>query len=961
MLVAMAGLSLPLSAQFYSNGASPRARWRTLHTERVTVVAPDYAEEPARKVLFLVDSLTDHIGYGLGHTPLRMPIVMHSSSSASNGISIMAPRRIEMCTTPATASYATDWLGQLSVHEYRHAAQYGALFSGMAKYLYWLLGEQALLATSGVMPFWWLEGDAVDAETQASLYGRALQPSYTAYYRAVGRDILRSKNPDKWFGGSYNHYTPSHYELGYQMVTTANTLAGRYVWGEVMEYAAKWPITITPYEWAMRKRLGYSTEELFRTTFERLNNHWDSLPARESNTTPVPTTRRSPYESYRYPMWAPTGEILALRSTFDTPEEFVFINPESGRERRLRRVGYINTPPAIVGNHLYWSEITQLSSYAQEMGMVLYRTPLDGHGERERVTPRTTRALYPTEWQGELAYVRYNLEGTYTIVTPEEEHPLPFGVECHGMTSLADGLYLLVTTREGMSIERLDPATGGRTVVKPTTQATLSALRGGTDEKLYFGSIATGYEEIHSLDPTTGHEQRLTTTPYGAHWGAPNQEGDMVVLSTFDTEGYHLATAPTEGVESVEQTPLPRNIVNPERYRWEGFPTVNNIDYGPEEKSHSHATIPTKRYHHLKDLINFHSWAPIYYRPEQIASGNLGDVSLGVTLSSQSLLSDAVTTLGGYLRPTGVVGARLNVKYIGWWPKLEVSADVNNGLPQIAAPKGSMMAGGNFFTNYDHSESVTTPSLPRSNYSFYGRLYLPIVLSHSNLTRVLTPSVELSHNNNLLYSPTTERYTTGQNIAAATLQWSCSTRQAYRNLQPRWGLALVGGIASTLEPFNTPYTVGVYGRAYTPAFGANDGFTLCASWQGIEGSGPLGYAPQFNWLIPRGARTSVYPDNLTGLSVQYDTPLCYPDWGWSGVVLVKRLRLGAFVDSLWGNISNGTKSVGSNITTFGCDLRIDTSWLRLPEQGDLTLRVGCYFDVRDLAHPTPSFGIGTNF
>lgn len=961
MLVATAGVSLPLAAQFYSNGASPAARWRTMSTARVTVVAPDYAEEPARRVLFLTDSLTNHIGYGLGHPPLRMPIVMHSASSASNGISIMAPRRIEICTTPATASYATDWLSQLSVHEYRHAAQYGALFGGMAKYLYWLLGEQALLATSGVMPFWWLEGDAVDAESQASLYGRALQPSFTAYYRAVGRDILRDNNPDKWFGGSYNHYTPSHYELGYQMVTTANTLAGGYVWGEVMEYAAKWPITITPFEWAMRKRLGFSTEELFRTTFERLNDHWESLPAREENTSPIPTVRRTPYESYRYPLWTPTGEIVALRSSFDTPEEFVIVTPESGHLRRLRTTGYINTPPAIVGNHLYWSELTQLSSFSQEMGMVLYRTPLDGHGERERVTPRTTRALYPTEWQGELAYVRYNLEGTYTIVTPNGEHTLPHGVECHGMASAAEGLYILTTDQRGMAIEQIVPTIGFRTTVKPHTQATLASLRGGSDGRLYFGSIATGYEEIHALDPVTGIEERLTTTPYGAHWGAPNQEGNQIVLATYDTEGYHLATASTEGVERVENSPLPRNILNPEVYHWEGFPTVNNILYGPKKREHSHATIPSKRYSRLGGLINIHSWAPIYYRPEQLASGNLGDVSLGVTLSSQSLLSDAETTLGGYVRPSGVVGARLTMRYIGRWPKLEVSADVNNGRPQIAVPKGSMMAGGNFFSDYDHSEGTHTPPMPRHAHSLYARLYLPLVVSHSNLTTVITPSVEFSHNNNLLYSPTTQSYTTGQNIAAATLQWSCSTRQAYRNLQPRWGLAIIGGVAHTLEPFVTPYTVGLFGRAYTPAFGANDGFTWCASWQGIEGNGPLGYAPQFNWLIPRGARTSVYPDNLTGLSVQYDTPLCYPDWGWSGVVLVKRLRLGAFVDTLWGFLSNGTRSVSSNITTVGCDLRVDTSWLRLPSQGDLTLRVGCYFDVRDLGHPTPSFGIGTNF
>ena len=137
-------------------------------------------------------------------------------------------------------------------------SQYSALFDGSARWLYYLLGEQSLLALTGVMPFWWLEGDAVDAETQASLYGRALQPSFTMHYRAVGRRILEGKNPDKWFAGSYNEFIPSHYNLGYQMTTTANTLAGRYAWGEVMEYASRKWFTITPFEWAMRDLLGLS-------------------------------------------------------------------------------------------------------------------------------------------------------------------------------------------------------------------------------------------------------------------------------------------------------------------------------------------------------------------------------------------------------------------------------------------------------------------------------------------------------------------------------------------------------------------------------------------------------------------------------------------------------------------------------------------------------------------------------
>ena len=273
--------SLSASAQFYNTGASPdHIRWREYESGKGhRVVAPDYFDHSARRVLRYMDTVSHSITHGLPvERLLSSPVVMHTENSASNGLSIWAPLRIEMSGMPAAESYSTSWLRQLSVHEFRHTAQYSALNRGFIKALYPVLGQQWMLLTSGLMPFWWIEGDATDAETQASHFGRGLQPSFTMHYRAVGRRILDGSNPDVWFGGSYNQYVPSHYNLGYQLVSMANTQAGRYVWGDVVDYVTEKPYTIFPTEWAMRRRLGYSTEELFYSTFGNLNDWWDSLP-----------------------------------------------------------------------------------------------------------------------------------------------------------------------------------------------------------------------------------------------------------------------------------------------------------------------------------------------------------------------------------------------------------------------------------------------------------------------------------------------------------------------------------------------------------------------------------------------------------------------------------------------------------------------------------------------------------
>ena len=78
-------VSLPLAAQFYSNGASPAGiRWQSLKGQNVRVIAPDFAEGEARRVLFMMDSLSGSICYGLGQQlrPLGSPVVLHANNAA---------------------------------------------------------------------------------------------------------------------------------------------------------------------------------------------------------------------------------------------------------------------------------------------------------------------------------------------------------------------------------------------------------------------------------------------------------------------------------------------------------------------------------------------------------------------------------------------------------------------------------------------------------------------------------------------------------------------------------------------------------------------------------------------------------------------------------------------------------------------------------------------------------------
>ncbi|MBQ1214355.1 MAG: hypothetical protein IIX81_04970, partial [Tidjanibacter sp.] len=120
------------------------------------------------------------------------------------------------------------------------------------------------------------------------------------------------------------------------------------------------------------------------------------------------------------------------------------------------------------------------------------------------------------------------------------------------------------------------------------------------------------------------------------------------------------------------------------------------------------------------------------------------------------------------------------------------------------------------------------------------------------------------------------------------------------------------------------------------------------------------------WLTPRGSThfddTTALPDNQVGASVEYITPLCYPEVGIEGIVLLKRVSLSLFGDLL---VAGANYKVGGYMYkgpwSVGANLMADTSWLRLPSQGDLSLRASCYFVSGHLDRPVLSAGASVAF
>lgn len=957
--------ALPAEAQFYDNGAEPWfLRWNVTGSDSVRVVAPDNFGKGARKVLYYMDSVRPSVDYGLRHGVLRVPVVVNTLSSASNGLSIWAPKRIEMIAMPAVDCYSTPWLKQLSVHEYRHMAQYAALDRRFIRGLSYVFGQQALLLTSGLLPFWFIEGDATDAETQMSVYGRGLQPSFTMHYRALGRDILRKRNPDSWFGGSYRKHVPSHYELGYQMVTYANTVADGYAWNKAIDYAASYPFTLFPVEIALHKYGGSSTKKLFRQTFASLNDYWDSLPDTDDSARRIDgKSDRHNYTTYRYPVFLDGRRVVALKTDMDNPSRFVEIDLGTGKEKTLFHTGIVNTRPVLADGVLYWTEYSQKSFWGTQIRSVIRHANLSGAARG--TVAAGDYMLYPVVMDGTLGAVRYDTDGTYAIDWGDRSFAMAEGVSVHGLAADNGNLYYIALSDDGMSIEAINVADGARSTVKQAAHVTLSDLRaeGG---KLYFGSVATGLDEAHMIDLADGSEWCMTSSRYGSF--SPSPRADSICLTVYDRYGYHPAVQKIERMERIEYSPVPENKVNPPRYRWQGVTNADSLRYGAAEQAQSNRQHKTRKYSKAAHLFNFHSWAPVYYRPDQLMSGTLEELHFGVMAASQNLLSSAITTLGYGYTLDGYHLANLHFVYDGFPVKIELNAHRSTRPNSYFPARGIVMRQGVYSGSYDDSSTIPAPaSAPSCN--AFGRIYLPVLLQHSYHTSFFTPSVELSLSNTMLYNPEDKSYSVNRGTAIASLQYSDVVRKAARDIQPRWGIAVMAASGKRAASMATPVTCGIYAKFYTPAFGRNDGFTLRFAHTDITGNGPLNYAVDFGWLVPRGSTRFtdkfVWPDNRYGASVDYVAPLWYPDAGIPGVVLLKRVRMSLFGDYLQGDKitagPTGPQWTRSVAFSFGGNLCFDTSWFRLPQEADMALQLSCYLVGGHEDSPVFGVGVEMNF
>lgn len=203
-------------------------------------------------------------------------------------------------------------------------------------------------------------------------------------------------------------------------------------------------------------------------------------------------------------------------------------------------------------------------------------------------------------------------------------------------------------------------------------------------------------------------------------------------------------------------------------------------------------------------------------------------------------------------------------------------------------------------------------------------------LSSGAHLRVLTPRLELLYFNALLYDPVRDRANTGLSRLVWELNYVEQTRLAHRDFLPRWGYAFK--VSGVLAPFRGDFgsVYSLFGRLYLPGVAAHHSLMLRGNLQ-YQSRGT--YQFYYKELFPRGAQYTWAASRYGAFSVDYQLPLCYPDWGINSIVYFNRIRLKAYFDyaRYQGMPSAKTgKAPMYSLHSYGGEIFFDMRLLRMP-------------------------------
>ncbi|MEI6274655.1 MAG: hypothetical protein WCP08_01640 [Prolixibacteraceae bacterium] len=912
-----------VGAQYFVVGQDPASvRWRQIQTDNFQIIYPSDNEVQAQRVAHIFEKVFSYLGNTLNHQPKKISVILHSKSNKSNGFVAWSPSRVELFPTPGQEMYAQDWIEQLAIHELRHHVQIDKIESELPSIFKILLGEQAASIVVGAyLPFWFLEGDAVVAETAFSQTGRGRLPSFSMELKAQV-DQKAIYNFDKAYLGSYKNYIPDHYQLGYQMIANIRNQNGGDVWGMVLHHIARNPLGINSLSRGLKLATGKNQDQHY---VEIMNNLKLTKPFRFDSQNDTTNTNENlvksskVYTSYRYPYFVDSSSLVALKTSLDNIPRFVLMDGNS-KEKELFVPGLIQDESmSFVNGKIVWMETKPDLRWAHQEGSLLrildiYSKELWEMNYSEKLfapvmSPdgKLTAAVKISDQNLASIILISNINGKIIREFKAFDHHTFF---TPSWSSDQSSLYAIELGSKGKAIIRMDLTTGEVTEI---TRPTFGDIRKPfqRDHFLYYSSDLAGKSEGYALDLVSHRNYRIARAKYGIKDLQSSADGNSIVFGNYSSDGYRIAVKSIDASRWEDETGTHKfqdTLANHLTFQEKGIIDFSN----PDTTQYS-----SKKYIKAKNLFNIHSWSPIYIDPDATV------VNAGFSIVSQNKLSTAMTQFGYDYSSVNQTGKWVGkFEYAGWYPVLNFYGDYGK-------EKSRFYQINQHYNSRNQLISQDTVMVPYTQTVMNLKLdaSVPLNFSRGKMYRLVQPEFQVGYSYKWQDSTTPVSIFRGSYIPFTYRIYAHNLRQqSLRDIQPKWGQTI--DFAYRHTPLGNRQLGAIFsmeGTCYLPGTLKNHGIRIYTGYQ--EKKSDYSY---FSDIIeyPRGY-ANIENNRLLTLRTDYVLPLLYPDWHIWHLYYLKRISLRIHYDyaKLVAPI-HPSGTINKTMSSTGMELLTDCHFLR---------------------------------